>query len=63
MQSLKSKSKIKELKNTSIMIIKLIINTLLSNIILFMNNYFNFMKLIIILKIKKITIYDIIKSD
>ena len=38
------------------MIIKLIINILSFNIIFFINNYFNFMKLIIILKIKRITI-------
>ena len=43
------------------MIIKLIINILSLNIIFFINNYFNNLKLIIILKIKEITICEIIK--
>ena len=63
MQNLKNKLKVKKLENTLIIIIKLITNTLSSNIILFINNYFNFVKLTMILKIKKITICDIIKLN
>ena len=43
------------------MIIKLIINTLFFNIILFINNYFNNLKLIIILKVKEIAMCEIMK--
>ena len=61
MQNLENKSKIKELRDTSIIIIKLITDTL-PDIILFINNYFNFIKLIVILKTKRIAVYDIMKS-
>ena len=60
-QNLKDKSKIKELKNISIMIIKWIINTLFSDIILFINNYFNNLKLVMILKVKEIAMCEIMK--
>ena len=45
------------------MIIKLIINTLFFNIILFINNYFNTLKLIMILKVKEIAVCKIIKLN
>ena len=45
------------------MIIEIIINILLFNIIFFINNCFNNLKLIIILKIKEITIYEIINLN
>ena len=51
------------MKDTLIIIIKLIINTLFSNIILFINNYFNNLKLTVILKVKEIAICKIIKSN
>ena len=58
-----NKLKIKKLKNTLIIIIKLIIITLSFNIIFFINNYFNNLKLIIILKVKKIAMCEIIKLN
>ena len=58
---MKDKSKVKKLKDTLIMIIKLIINILFFNIIFFINNYFNNLKLIMILKVKKIAMCEIIK--
>ena len=45
------------------MIIKLIINILPSDIILFINNYFNNLKLIMILKVKGIAMCEIMKSN
>ena len=42
---------------------KLIFITLLNNIILFINNYFIYPKLIVILRDKRITICEIIKSN
>ena len=45
------------------MIIKLIINILFFDIILFINNYFNNLKLIIILKVKEIMMCEIIKLN
>ena len=43
------------------MIIKLAINTLFSDIILFINNYFNNLKLTVTLKIKEIAMCEIMK--
>ena len=45
------------------MIIKLIINTLPLNIILFINNYFNNLKLAVILKVKEIAMCEIMKLN
>lgn len=59
----KNKSKIKKFKKILIMIYKLIIDTLFSNSIFFINNYFFKLKIIKKFIIIKIIIYEIIKLN
>ena len=62
-QSLEGRLKVKELEETLAIVVKLVTNILLSNIILFINNYFIELKLAIALKDREIAIYNIIKYN
>ena len=63
MQGLKSRSKVKGLKDTLVIIFKMTTNTLPLDFILFINNYFIEPKLTKALKAKRIAIYGTIKPN
>ena len=63
MQGLESRSKVKELRETLVIIVKLVTDILFSSIILFIDNYFTESKLAIALKVREITICETIKYN
>ena len=63
MQGLKDRSKCKGLGEILVIILKLTADTLLKDIILFINNYFTCIELALALRDRGITIYKTIKPN
>ena len=63
MQSLENRPKVKELRETSAIVVKLVTNILPSGTILFIDNYFTESKLTIALKAREITVYETMKYN